>query len=74
MSNLQFDEQHGPVMYSRFERTAEPPKIIRFLVDHNLAKNEKHAGFILLGVVVVSIIVSFYLLHGAISPPSLKSI
>lgn len=74
MSGIEFDGEQKSVLYSQFQESNKPPKMIKYMLDHKLVKNEKQAQIVLLAVVVVFLIVSFIIIRGTLTPPIIKSL
>ena len=59
-NDLQFDEDHN-LLYARVESSSKTPKLVQFVVNTGIAKDEKTAMYVLVGVAVLIIIVTILL-------------
>ncbi len=72
MSDVEFEDKYsgnrGSILYSRFERTEKKPGMVEWLLKKNIAKSESQANFILLILVAVLILLTFYLIFFSHNP------
>jgi hypothetical protein len=69
MNDVQFHEDNELHIKSRkLFGEPETPTMIRFLLRTGLAKNEKQALYILIGVIVVALSSTIFLIRGGIVP------
>jgi len=55
------EEQDGQILYSRWQRSARPPKAVEWLISMGWAKNNRQATNILLGVAVMALTLSVFI-------------
>lgn len=71
MNGVQFDENNELHIKSRrLFGEPETPSMIRFLLRIGIAKNEKQALYILIGVMVVALSSAIFLSRGGIGEPA----
>lgn len=57
MSNVQFDEQsYGPAPKKRTKKTGG---VVKLIISTGLAKDEKSANLVMIGLIIVLCIISF---------------
>jgi len=57
------DEQNqNRVLYGRLAQSNQAPKLVTWLLKIGIAKNETQANYILIGIAVIALISSIYLL------------
>ncbi len=63
-NNIQFNDeqqsQNPRFLYSRLQVSTDKPGVVNFLIKHKVAKGERTANFILLGVTVLFLILSVF--------------
>ncbi len=63
MAGVQFDEDDGGPHYTsrRILGESVKPSMVGFLTKLGIVKSEQHAGYLLMGIVVVCFAITFYL-------------
>ena len=68
MSDVEFEsdamykgKKTGSVLYSRFEPSSVPPKIVQFLIAKKIVKTETQASLILVLIVLMLVAASVYI-------------
>jgi len=58
---IKFDgeEQSGSILYSRFERSVQAPKMVRWVLSMGIAKSEQAAKYVLLAVAIGATVLAF---------------
>ena len=62
MSQVVFEDNDFHIRSRRIFGDPETPSMIKFLLSHRLAKNEKQALYILIGVIIISLSIPLYIL------------
>jgi hypothetical protein len=62
MSQVVFEDNDFHIRSRRIFGEPETPTMVKFLLNHGIAKNEKQALYILIGVIIVSLLIPFYIL------------
>ncbi|MEI6058040.1 MAG: hypothetical protein WCQ60_03675 [bacterium] len=82
MTNVEFNDETNlsqkKIMYSKIASSAQPPALVVSLIKHKIVKNEKQALWVLIGVIIICVAVSFYLFRsvsgGNVKTPSADDI
>lgn len=70
--SVQFHEESGePLLYSRLQRSAQPPKMILALINSGIVQDERQARYVYLLIIIVLIFFSAFLLS-TMGPPDIK--
>ncbi|MDO8408318.1 MAG: hypothetical protein Q7S95_03750 [bacterium] len=58
---IQFEgeEQSGSILYSRFERSVQVPRMVRWVLSMGIAKSAQAADYVLLAVATGAIVLAF---------------
>ncbi len=69
MSQVVFEDNEFHIKSRRLFGEPETPTMVRFLLKHGFARNEKNALYILIGVIIISLSIPLYiLLHNLTAP------
>ncbi|MEI6553158.1 MAG: hypothetical protein WCO09_01170 [bacterium] len=75
MSSIEFDEeakaenQPGHILYAKFQKSADTPFIISFLIKRHIVKSEAGARRLLLVVTIIVLVISIYLIRNSFNGP-----
>lgn len=51
----------GKILYSRFEPSDKPPKLVQILIKSGLVKSESSATYFLLAIFIILVVLALYL-------------
>ena len=76
MSDVQFDDNrggNGSVLYTRFQKVAQIPAMVGWLMKVGVAKTPKQAEGLLIGIFCICIILSIFFVHKSSSRPHINA-
>ena len=75
MPSIEFDEekkadnQSGRILYGKFQKTADTPSIISFLIRKHIVKDEATARKLLLIITIIIFVISFFMIKNSFNSP-----
>ena len=62
MSDVQFEEEETMLNQTGYARSAGPKGLVKIIIGLGLAKNETGANYVLIGIMMVSLIATMFVI------------